>query len=526
MKNTKNFNSANSEPLENAQKTRNDVKSVDCIENTVTNDAEKNQRKQEETKDNDGNNTGGVEFYNLCDRANFERISSTTNLRSYSDGILEAMAVVLKSSITLLGNDGCGKKTTVKYTAYRIATGDCPRDFVTYKTAIYEIDLSSFDREGNDFVDQMSAVLSYAEGEGVQNLAVYFNDISMVPMTFLEKYESIISELNISRFKMFKFIVVCKDEQYENLEDNDKFLDFLDSKSVNYKVKPENKVNRIIKVLQPRIEELQEKHGVKFPTKNLETLLMFFYGRSFQEDINYSEFLYAVDMVMARVKLSGRKCTNICDVRSYYKYSLKIMEDLPVEYNRNTAIHESGHILLGLMIPELYEIRGCTILYDRQSKIEGITCMYKTYYNAYTEEDEIMYVAMLLAGRVAELEFKTTPVKNVGNLCLSLDVNRGSGDDLMNATYELRRWVMNCGAYAILGYNVFIDDYANLPSSTKKKVDLIVGLLMKKSFRYARAVIRCNRTFMENMTKHLLQYLVATPTDIKHIMEKSKKYTQ
>ena len=521
MKNTYVLMSANSEPLDNAEKTRNDVKSVDCIEKMVTEDA--TEEDDVKTVDLQTETSADVVFYDLCNRENFIRICSTSDLRATTDGIIEALATTTKSTVSVMGNKGSGRKTAVKFAAYRLATGDCPKEFVDHKTAIYELDMTTISIQKEIFVSQIKFIMEHAKNKKVENLAIYFNDISKVGNTFVGEYKKLLSAATTEGFRIFKFIIVCDEEMCVDSDEDNELVSFLSTKSINYETKPENKVRRILRVLTPRIRDLENLHEVGFPEQYRELLLMLFYCRCIKDNIDYNEFLSAVDMVLTRVKLAGRKYVTRDDVREYYKSSLDIMDELPKEENLNTAIHESGHVLLGFSISKHYEIRGCTILVNKPEGIDGVTCLYSKYYNAYTEDDIIKYAAMLLAGRAAELEFKLISYNNFGSVFTSLSVSSGSGDDLMNATTFVRNWVMQSGAYAILGFNVFLDNYYSLPMTTRKKVDIVVRWLIGRAFRYARQVIKANKVFVRMLADHLLKNLVATPTEIRQIMEKSQK---
>ena len=518
-------NSGALETAEEFQETMSRDNSFDVVEDETDDSAKGSCPMREITNEDNGNNgdcngndeapekSQNVVFESLCENMDI-RLTRTTKLERYSQNVLNAITRKMKHTILLVGDDGCGKRTVVDYLAYRIVKGRCADVFVKHKTAIYKVDQNTIAEDEAGFVSDVNDILAYAELEGVENVIVYFENICDISEVFRSKYSRIISMLNLNNFLNFKFLVIFNDGHYMSECEEQELADFFDEYAVLIKVESEDDSAKILRVLKIRIEELEIEHGVTFPEDVREVFLMCYYGRNFHDNINYRGFLCEVDAMLALVKASGRNIVIREDIKSFYRKSFEIMSKLTDDYNRVTAIHESGHILLSLTISKMYKLYGASMLYDANSGIEAITMLKKTDYVSYDESDMVSYISMVLAGRVAEMEFCVKHKMNGFATYRRLNINKGSGDDIRTATYELREWVMRNGAYKLIGYNLYNDEYSELSVEVQRKVDIIVKWLLAKAFRRAKAIIRENKAFIMEMQSFLLKNCTATRAEI------------
>lgn len=462
---------------------------------------------------------GRVVFYNLCDGAEERKIFVTPMLEAYASSMFTAIAQKSKKSILLVGSKGCGKSTVMEYVACCITACKCPAVYKAEKTAIYKVDINTISDRVDGFTSHLNDILAYAKLKNVKNVIVYFSNISKVYNTIKDQYESIIQDINLDDFNMFKFVFEYRDNgdvQENGAEEGDSFFD---EHSVIIEVEPEEQFETTFNLMKYRIAELEYAHKVMFSDKVLRFSFMCCYGRYFEQSFDYSNYLSEVDAVLSIAQCAGRNFVIRDDVRHYYKESFDIMSKLPYSYNRATAIHETGHILLTLTIPKLCRLYGASMLYDAKTGTEALTCIKKTEYVAYNEDDEIQYVSMILAGRAAELKY-CAPNRPRGLFVhKGIPVNRGSEDDIRFATKELRSWVLRSGAYRLVGYNIFNENYAGLSPKLKHRVDVIVKWLMKKAFKRAKQIINSNTPFMNQMYTFLLNNYVASPSDIQTIAE-------
>ena len=496
-----------------------EAKNGACTEQKETNEKNESEalKTTEEVEERDS-----IVFFDLCEDLDV-KLTRTDKLDGYTQSVFNACTRKMKHSIFILGEEGAGKKTVIEYLAYRIATGRCPKLFSEHKTTFYIVNMDTIAKDKKCFVSNVNYMLTFAKSEGVENLIIYLDNIVMGLDLFKGLYDEIMEELDIDSFMNFKFIATFDDGQLMTEEEEVNLAEFVKKYCVAVKVESEDKPKKILRVLKFRIEELEDIHGVTIPSNVLETLLMCYYGRNFTDYFNYKKFLEDVDAFLAMVEVSGKKTASSGDIRKYYRKSFVLMDELPTGYNEVTAIHESGHILLELTISKLYTLYGASILYDAKSGIEAITMVKRTQYMSYNEEDMINYIAMVLAGRAAELEY-CVDKKTYGVLAhRRLNINKGSSDDVKSATEELREWVVRNGAYKFTGFHVSNMDYEDLSSIEQYKVDFIVRWLLGRAYKKSEYMVKENKAFIMTMKNFLLRNITATREDILEIARRTIK---
>lgn len=536
MRRRKKIIATNSETLETTENIRETMPREDLIdvgEDVTEEAAEGVSTEPEET--NDKNESEALEtttretaerdlivFSDLCEELQV-RLTRTDKLDGYTQSVFNALTRKMKRTIFILGEEGAGKKTVIEYLAYRIATGRCSKLFSEHKTTVYTVNVDAIAKDKNSFVSNINDMLAFAKSEGVENLIIYLDNIVMGFDLFRGLYDEIMEELDTDVFMNFKFIATFDDGLLMTEDEEIELTEFIKKYCVAVKVESEDRPKMILRVLKFRIEELEDEHGVTIPNDVLETLLMCYYGRNFTDYFNYRMFLTEVDAFLAMVEASGQKSANRGDIRKYYRKSFVLMSNLPKGYNNATAIHESGHILLELIISKLYTLLGASLLYDANTGIEAITMVKKTQYMSYNEEDMINYIAMVLAGRAAELEY-CVDTKAYGVLaCRRLNINQGSSDDVKTATAELREWVVRNGAYKFTGFHMSSMRYEDLSSIDKYKVDFIVKWLLGRAYKKAEYMVKENKIFIMTMKNFLLRNITATREDILEIARRTIK---
>lgn len=454
-----------------------------------------------------------VKFCNISEEKLSHCYAITGNMESDMKRILGTLFVKGKHSVVIVGPAGSGKSTLVNVLAHQFQAESCPKIFKENYTVVYSVDVSTLSEDKDGLVSEINYILSYAESKGVRNVIIYMNDICQVPLSFRAYYSYIMSNLNISKFNMFKFIFEYNEGMYLTEPEVMEIVEFLKENAVLTEIKAPDNVEHICTVMEACIKNLEEAHGVYFKQDAFKFLTTYYYGRNFLKTFNYNDFLNVVDEVLSNVQVAGCNCVFISDIMKYYRESFKTIRKLPKDYVRATAIHETGHILLSLYAKKLLRLHGAVIIFDIETGTEAVTCIEKTEYTAYSKEDELTYVAMLLAGRAAEIEY-------CGNVKRAINI--GAEDDVKTATNELRNWVLHSGMYKSIGYQYY-DAYENISSYIRSRVDKIVKQLMKESFKIARRAIRNNNDFIQEMSEYLLRNYSATAKDIKKIANKTIK---
>ena len=187
------------------------------------------------------------------------------------------------------------------------------------------------------------------------------------------------------------------------------------------------------------------------------------------------------------------------------------------EEKRNTAYHESGHALLGYILPKSDPVHKVTII--PRGRALGVTIQLPEQDRyAYDRQYLLSRIAVLFGGRIAEEVFMN-------------QMTTGASNDFERATQLARDMVTRYGMSDALGTMVYADNegevflgrsvtrQTNMSEETMRKVDAEIRKIIDMQYTLARKLIEENRDKIEAMTKALLEFETIDADQIKDIME-------
>jgi cell division protease FtsH len=187
------------------------------------------------------------------------------------------------------------------------------------------------------------------------------------------------------------------------------------------------------------------------------------------------------------------------------------------EERMNTAYHESGHAILGYVLPKSDPVHKVTII--PRGRALGVTVQLP-------EQDRYAYdrvylmsrIAVLFGGRIAEEIFMN-------------QMTTGASNDFEVATHLARDMVTRYGMSDALGTMVYAENegevflgrsvtrQTNVSEETMRKVDGEIRRIIDEQYALARKLIEENRDKVEAMAKALLEIETIDADQIKDIME-------
>ena len=190
-----------------------------------------------------------------------------------------------------------------------------------------------------------------------------------------------------------------------------------------------------------------------------------------------------------------------------------VMDD---EEKKNTAYHESGHALVGKLMPKCDPVHKVTII--PRGRALGVTMSLpeKDRYS-YDRDYCLQRISMMLAGRIAEELFMH-------------QMTNGASDDFRRATDLARRMVTEWGMSDVLGTMVYgenegevflgrsITTHKNVSEATLQKVDAEIRRIIDEQYAHSRRLIEENREKVEAMTAALLEWETIDADQINDIM--------
>jgi cell division protease FtsH len=189
---------------------------------------------------------------------------------------------------------------------------------------------------------------------------------------------------------------------------------------------------------------------------------------------------------------------------------------MPEEERRNTAYHESGHALIGKLLPKCDPVHKVTII--PRGRALGVTMsLPENDRYSYDKDYMLNQISMLFGGRIAEEVFMN-------------QMTTGASNDFERATQIARDMVMRYGMSEALGPMVYAENEGevflgrsvtkttNISEETMQKVDKEVRRIIDEQYALARRLIEDNQDKMHVMAKALLDWETIDGEQIDDIM--------
>jgi cell division protease FtsH len=184
---------------------------------------------------------------------------------------------------------------------------------------------------------------------------------------------------------------------------------------------------------------------------------------------------------------------------------------LSANERRVISVHESGHALVALALPDVDPVQKITII-PRGVGALGFTMQRPREDRYLTTRTELRHrLAVLLGGRTAE------------RIVLG-DISTGAADDIKRASEMARDMVMRFGMSDEIGDVVFaeqrsqflLNDIAQSQASehTREQIDAAVGHLLGEAAALAEAILQRHRGELDALAEQLLAHETVTREDL------------
>jgi cell division protease FtsH len=221
--------------------------------------------------------------------------------------------------------------------------------------------------------------------------------------------------------------------------------------------------------------------------------------------------------------MAARRSARVVEMQDFEKAKDKIFMGperksmvMPEEERRNTAYHESGHAILGKLLPKCDPVHKVTII--PRGRALGVTMSLPSQ-DRYSYDSEYMLnqISMLFGGRIAEEVFMN-------------QMTTGASNDFERATTLARDMVMRYGMTDALGPMVYAENEGevflgrsvtkttNMSEQTMQKVDAEVRRIIDEQYNLARRLIEENKDKMHALAKALLEWETIDSEQLDDIM--------
>lgn len=229
------------------------------------------------------------------------------------------------------------------------------------------------------------------------------------------------------------------------------------------------------------------------------------------------------NLVNEAALFAARGNKRLVDMHDFEKAKDKIMMGaerrsmvMDEEEKRNTAYHESGHAVLGKLLPKCDPVHKVTII--PRGRALGVTMSLPEKDRwSYDREYLMQTIAMMFGGRIAEEIFMN-------------QMTNGASNDIERATDLVRKMVTQWGMSDALGPIAYgenegevflgrsVTTHKSLSETTMQKVDAEIHRIIDEQYRLARKLLEDNRDKVEAMTKALLEWETIDADQINDIM--------
>jgi cell division protease FtsH len=174
--------------------------------------------------------------------------------------------------------------------------------------------------------------------------------------------------------------------------------------------------------------------------------------------------------------------------------------ELSISAQRRIAIHEIGHLLMGLTSKYVEKVEKVTI-----DSLSGTSLGYTLFESS--DIDEGLYMReyledklkVLLGGRVAE------------EIIFGLSVSSGAVSDLEQAFGMAKAMIMNYGMGDKIIYPYFSEQY-------KKEIDDEIHILINRAYKDTKQILESNKVLLVKLSNQLFKRRTLTHTEICNII--------
>ena len=230
------------------------------------------------------------------------------------------------------------------------------------------------------------------------------------------------------------------------------------------------------------------------------------------------------NLVNEAALFAARRKAQVVEMIDFEKAKDKIMMGperksaiMPASELKNTAYHESGHVLVARLLPKTDPVHKVTII--PRGRALGVT-MQLPESDRYSSDKIRMLstIAILFGGRIAEEVFMD-------------EMTTGASNDFERATQMARDMVTKYGMSNALGTMVYAENEGevflgrsvtktlSVSESTMKKIDAEVRRILDEQYAVARTLIENNKDKMHLMANGLLEYETLDTEQINDVME-------
>lgn len=410
-----------------------------------------------------------------------------------------------RNNVFLIGEHDVGKTAIAFEIARRISVNDCPREL--YDKHVLMLKPEQLLNIEHEFlyklkVNQLVSFLAKNKEKLILFIdkAVYMKaDISLIYILYacLKKYN-------------IPLLVTSSEDNFEDYFYEDQSI----AKYINYIGVEEPELNEVGPMVHQHIVKLQKQYGIAISDKMIKYAI-FTSELSSSVSANPGKVINILERAFLTAKRKDKEEVDKQCILSCYDSRIKDYSKMPKEEKRSTAYHEAGHYILVVKSSYRKNVKISCVSNLPTNWWCGVTMSYydKSKYSVSSKDFFLDYIAMCLAGRIAEKKF--THLNSTG-----------ASSDLEHASNIAKAMVMKWGFSedpSNLNRQYDYSDYYLMPESKKKTIDDEIQKLIDAGTKRAEKIIDENEDLLKIIAEKLLIEEILTGEELEAIC---KEYDQ
>ena len=391
-----------------------------------------------------------------------------------------------RNNVFLVGPADVGKTAICREVIRQIATNSCPKEFYETRVLMLEptelVKIASKKKFKFIYKTLINFIVKHKN-----NVILYIDD-SLDMLTHENLWDML--ETLITRYN----VPVLTNSLPENMQEYFLEIDTI-SKYVNIINIEEPELNEIEPMIRTFIKKKEKEYGIK-ASENVVQFGIFSSPLSDSLSANPGNVINIFEKAFLEAKRKDKKELDKASILSCYDTDLKHYNAMPESEKRATAYHETGHYLATYFSDRLKDRKVAYVTILPMVWFLGLTETYEKNDEEvnHSKEYYLDYVAMLMAGRVAESRIK--------------EQNMGAYSDLKSANDVAKAIIMKFGlSDSPHNHNRYYDyeDYYLLSEEKKSEIDNEIQQIIDEGYRRAEQLISEHEELLREIAERLLK---------------------
>lgn len=410
-----------------------------------------------------------------------------------------------RNNVFLVGGTDVGKTAIAMEIARQISTNECPKEF--YDTRVMMLRPELILKIKNEFALKivMNKIMEFLV-KNKNKVILYMDKAIYMKMDeyFVMMFYAFITKYNIP------IITTSSEEVFEEHF----FQENIFSKYVNEVYIEEPELEELQPMLQSKIVALQKEYGIKISDEMIK-FGIFTSSLSESVSLNPGNVLNIFGKSFLEAKRKGKDYVDKKSVLSCYNSYLKLYSKITLEDKKIIAYHETGHYVAQIMSEHMEDVKIAFVSILPMMDFLGVNSTYRILGKNlnYTKEYMIDWIAVFLAGRVAEKQ-------------ITDKFSTGASSDLKMANMLAEQMVMKYGLLSdakdqnrcyVTGEN--ISKSYLISEKKKQELDSEVKKILEEAYKKAEKIIAENKYLLDSIVNWLVDEEILTGEQLEIICQ-------